>query len=372
MNPDPIKLGDPVPWFDAKTLAGTSHNLGVMAGRWVALYFMRSLNDVQATRVLTDIILSAGRFFNEDHVQFFAVLAEPPPGAEQFAQASHGGLGFMIDYDQVISRAYGALDGPRLVILDPLLRAMRVFTIDASTSSAEICTVLQTLPSIDDSAGVPLTAPALIIPRVFEPEFCAYLIDLYQKNGGTESGFMLDKDGKTMTVVNHKLKQRRDLSVEDMETRRLIRERIVNRVVPVMERFFSYRPTRMDRYLVSCYDAETGGHFARHRDNVNAGAQHRRFAASFNLNRDYDGCDLIFPEFGRRLYRAPEGGAIVFSTGALHQVTPITRGKRYAFVPFFYGEEENLMRKANNARLHEGEGQYVGDRDLLFPAAVPA
>ncbi|HTP92065.1 MAG TPA: hypothetical protein VMJ52_10040 [Xanthobacteraceae bacterium] len=60
--------------------------------------------------------------------------------------------------------------------------------------------------------------------------------------------------------------------------------------------------------------------------NINAGAQHRRFAVTINLNHDYSGCDLVFPEFGSRTYRAPHGGAVVFSCGALHQVTPITRG----------------------------------------------
>ena len=125
----------------------------------------------------------------------------------------------------------------------------------------------------------------------------------------------------------------------------------------------------MDRYLVSCYDAETGGHFTRHRDNVNLGARHRRFAASFNLNDGFEGCELVFPEFGRRLYKPPRGGAIVFSTGALHQVLPITRGKRYAFVPFFYGEDEAHLRMRNNEYLDDGEGLYTGERDKLFPEA---
>ncbi len=121
---------------------------------------------------------------------------------------------------------------------------------------------------------------------------------------------------------------------------------------------------------MSCYDSQIGGHFSRHRDNVNAGARHRRFAVSINLNNDYDGCDLVFPEFGRRRYRAPHGGAVVFSTGALHEVTPITRGKRYAFLPFLYGEEEARQRQSNNALLQDGEAHYIGDRDRLFPGAV--
>jgi predicted 2-oxoglutarate/Fe(II)-dependent dioxygenase YbiX len=142
-----------------------------------------------------------------------------------------------------------------------------------------------------------------------------------------------------------------------------------------VDRFFQFQATRMDRYIVACYDSAIGGHFYRHRDNVNAGAQHRRFAISMNLNSDYDGCDLVFPEFGRRAYRAPCGGAIVFSCGALHQVTPVTRGRRYAFLAFLYGEADAALRETNNAKLHDGEQLYAGISDRLLPddalAATP-
>ena len=63
-------------------------------------------------------------------------------------------------------------------------------------------------------------------------------------------------------------------------------------------------------YTVSCYRSEIGGYFRRHRDNLNAGAEHRRFAVSLNLNSNYEGCDLIFLEFVRRTYRAPAGEAL--------------------------------------------------------------
>ena len=249
-----------------------------------------------------------------------------------------------------------------------MLRLYGDFPLD--TPVEEVRKFMRDLPAVDAAAGVPLCAPALIVPRVLEKSFCDQLIGLYEQDGGTESGFMLDQDGKTSTVVNHYLKSRRDLVLRDPETRDEIRSRVVRRLVPAIERFFQYRPTRMDRYMVSCYSAETGGHFFRHRDNMNAGARHRRFAVSINLNKDYDGCDLIFPEFGRRVYRAPHGGAIVFSTGALHQVTPVTRGKRYAFVPFLYGEEEARLRMANNALLQTGEVHYTGEHDRLFPEAA--
>ena len=163
--------------------------------------------------------------------------------------------------------------------------------------------MLQGLPAVDDSAGVPLTAPVLIVPRVLDFALCDFLVDFYDKLGGKESGFLLDNSGQTATVVDYRLKRRSDLGVVRPEVRDAIRGQIVRRLLPAVERFFQFSATRMDRYIVACYDSAIGGHFYRHRDNVNAGAQHRRFAVTINLNKDYDGCDLTFPEFGSSTYR---------------------------------------------------------------------
>jgi predicted 2-oxoglutarate/Fe(II)-dependent dioxygenase YbiX len=215
-------------------------------------------------------------------------------------------------------------------------------------------------------------APALMVPRVFSFELCDFLIKFYEEQGGVDSGFQLDVSGKTTTVSNHRLKRRSDVPVVAPEVRDLVRGQIVRRLLPEIERYFQFRATRMDRYVIACYDSEVGGHFHRHRDNVNAGAQHRRFAVSINLNSSFEGCDLMFPEFGRKVYRPPEGGALVFSCGALHQVTPVTTGRRYAFLAFLYGEEDVKLREANNARLHAGEMQYTGSEDRLFPEDAPS
>ena len=129
------------------------------------------------------------------------------------------------------------------------------------------------------------------------------------------------------------------------EVRELVRSHIVRRVVPEIERYFQFPATRMDRYVIACYDSAVGGHFHRHRDNVNAGARHRRFALSINLNSGFEGGDLVFPEFGRRTYRPPEGGALLFSCGALHQVTPVTAGRRYAFSPSSMGRKTSASAK---------------------------
>src|SRR6185503_17288459 len=123
------------------------------------------------------------------------------------------------------------------------------------------------------------------------------------------------------------------------------------RLTPAIRHAFQFAATRMERYIVACYEAGSG-HFRPHRDNTTRGTAHRRFAVTINLNAgDYDGGDLRFPEYGARTYRAPTGGAVVFSCSLLHEATPVTRGTRYAFLPFLYDDEAARIREENNPHL---------------------
>ena len=362
-----IILGDPVPWFSAPLIGDGAFNLQVAAGRWIVLSFLGAPAHPKGKDELAGLLRDTD-LFDEDRIVFYGVLTAPPNDPAHYIKLCTPEVGFIADYDKAISRAFGAADMPRTIVLDPMLRAVANIAWDHAGGHVEtVHSVLQSLPEVDDSAGVPLTAPALIVPRVLDFELCDFLVRFYDKLGGKDSGFLLDNDGKTATVVDYRLKRRNDLSIALPELRDTIRGQIVRRLLPAVKRFFQFEATRMDRYIVACYDSAAGGHFYRHRDNVNAGAQHRRFAVTINLNKDYDGCDLVFPEFGRRSYRAPPGGAIVFSCGALHQVTPATRGRRYAFLAFLYGEADAALREKNNAKLVQGEFHYSGLSDRLFP-----
>jgi len=364
-----IVLGDPVPWFSAPLIGDGSFSLSVAAGRWIVLSFLGAPSDPRAEAELTGLFRAAP-LFDEDRIVFHGILAAPPDDPAPYLQRSGPAVSFLADYDGAIARAFGAATVPRTIVLDPMLRAVADIPWDHGAGHAEtVLGVLQTLPAVDDSAGVPLTAPVLIVPRVFDFALCDVLVQFYDKIGGKDSGFLLDVDGKTMRIVDHRLKRRNDLIVAHPQLREAIRSQTVRRLVPAIERFFQFQATRMDRYIVACYDGAVGGHFYRHRDNVNLGAQHRRFAVTVNLNKDYDGCDLVLPEFGGRAYRAPHGGAMVFSCGALHQVTPITRGRRYAFLAFLYGDADAGLREANNASLHQSAAQYAVESDRLFPEA---
>lgn len=364
-------LGDPVPWFSAPVITGGSFDLHVSAGRWVVLSFLGSPENPRAIEEINELVRESADF-SEDHAIIGCVFTGQPDDLAAFAAVSSNKLFFLRDDGGAISRMFGAAEMPRTVVLDPMLRSIADIPWDTPQGHAQtVRSVLRSLPDVDNSAGVPLFAPALTVPRVFSFELCDFLVQFYEQQGGVDSGFQYEIDGKTTTLANWQLKRRKDVPVIVPEVRELIRAQVVQRVLPQIERYFQFQATRMDRYIVACYDSEVGGHFFRHRDNVNAGAQHRRFALSINLNNNFEGGDLTFPEFGRKTYRPSEGGALVFSCGALHQVTPMTKGRRYAFLAFLYGEEDVKKREANNSKLHATEQQYVAGRDRLFPEETP-
>ena len=56
---------------------------------------------------------------------------------------------------------------------------------------------------------------------------------------------------------------------------------------------------------------------------------------SLNLNDDFEGGELVFPEYAAVRVSPPAGAAAVFSCSLLHAVGPVTRGRRYALTTFF-------------------------------------
>jgi predicted 2-oxoglutarate/Fe(II)-dependent dioxygenase YbiX len=111
-------------------------------------------------------------------------------------------------------------------------------------------------------------------------------------------------------------------------------------VLPAVRKAFSFRATRFEGFKIACYDADVGGFFKPHRDNLSPATAHRRFALTLNLNDGYEGGHLRFPEYGQHLYRPPAGSAIVFSGSLLHEALPVTKGRRFVLLSFLFGEED--------------------------------
>ncbi len=337
-------IGQAAPWFTAPTPSNPRFAFSSVAGRYVLLVFLPS--DPVARKAALARIDASKALFDQTNLLAFCVISDP---AAFSAAHDTTGVRWFLDADRQISRGYGAMDEtgveqPKWLILDPTLRVL------ASGTMAETDRIFMTLhglPRPDGHAGVPLHAPVLIVPRVFEPEMCRRLIDFYDQTGGEPSGVMREVGGKTIGVLDD-FKRRSDATIEDLGFRAELLQRIEKRLISQISRSFQFQPSRIERYLVARYDAETGGYFRPHRDNTTSATAHRKFACSINLNaEEFEGGDLRFPEFGSRTYRPPTGGAVVFSCSLLHEATPVTRGQRYAFLPFFYDEAGEQLRQRN-------------------------
>ncbi len=367
-------VGDTAEWFTCASTSNPEYHFDTAAGRYVVLFFFGSAA-LEKSRVALDFITKDLRhLFDDSRMAFFGVSVDPGDAEQNRVQQILPGFRYFWDFDGAVSKLYGALDSAAdtnsgmisysafTLVLDPFLRVMEKIPLnkgDPHQHNMQLKEILEKLPPLNNYAGVPIHAPVLILPRVFEPDLCRTLIDLYKQNGGKESGFMREKDGYTVPVYDHDRKRRKDYNLEkDIANNPVldyIRTRIQRRLIPEIKKVFQFDATRIERYIVSCYEGEVGGFFRAHRDDVMKGTMHRRFAVTLNLNtEEYEGGDLLFPEFGTHTYRAPTGGACVFSCSLLHEATPVTKGTRYAFLPFLYDDAAAKVR-AENAKFLTGD-----------------
>jgi predicted 2-oxoglutarate/Fe(II)-dependent dioxygenase YbiX/peroxiredoxin len=353
--PDPVTLnaGDPAPSFTQRSAANPRYAIDTAAGRYLVLCFFHSITDPRAQQAVA-AALSRDDLFDDTRACFFGISTDPAD--ESRLSNKMPGRRFIWDADLKASTLYGAVHGekkrPIWVVTDPTMRILRCFGFAEQDSQADqVMAYLASLPPPSRYAGIEVQAPILYLPNVFEPALCRHLVGLYDAQGGEESGFMREIDGKTVGLKDRSHKSRRDVTLSDPQLVATLQNRFLRRIVPEIHKAHQFWVTRMERYIVACYDAEEGGHFAPHRDNTTPATAHRRFAVSVNLNDDFDGGEVSFPEYGPRSFKAPAGGAVVFSCSLLHKVSTVTRGRRYAFLPFLYDDEAARIRQANMGSL---------------------
>lgn len=356
--------GDPAPWFTADSTRNLEFRFDTIAGRYIVLCFFGSAANPESRRILDDIEQNRD-YFDAVNVLFCGVSVDPDDQLLNRTPLDGSGVLCFWDFDRNISRRYGALPRngssdeyhPFTIVLDAGLRTLAVFEFGENPEShvPRLLKFLDSLPPIAETRG---HAPILVVPRVFELDFCRELIRLYDEDGGGDSGFMREVNGKTVGIYDHSFKQRRDYVIEEESVRKKAMVRIHDRLLPEIKKSTQFQATRMERYIVCCYDSTTSDHFRAHRDDTSKGTAHRRFAVSIHLNsEEYEGGDVRFPEYGPETYRAPTGGAVVFSCPMLHEVVPVTKGRRFVFLPFLYDDAAAKIREANNCFLGK-EHQY--------------
>lgn len=354
----PLSAGEPAPWFSAANISNRAEMIAFdeLAGRHIVLFFFGSAT----RRDVAEALAALGRrdyLFDSKRALLVGISNDADDFDQARVRSREPGQLFLLDSSGFAAKQYGLADPAKAVvppaipsiafILSPALQIIKIVPLTEPTEFDEqIASVLTERLANPPPAQ---NAPVLIVPRIFDPDFCRQLVELYEAAGGRELG-LIESGGKILERIDTNYRKRLDYYISDGLALQRTKELLERRLLPIVYRAFQFPTTRIERYLVGCYDAERGGYFRPHRDNTAPAVAHRRFALTINLNEGYEGGYLSFPEFADQSFRPPCGDAIVFSCSLLHEVTPVTSGRRYAFISFLYDEQSQRLRDEYSKR----------------------
>jgi predicted 2-oxoglutarate/Fe(II)-dependent dioxygenase YbiX len=226
--------------------------------------------------------------------------------------------------------------------------SMIVLLLNANMKIAYIGASAQDLQRITDALKrmaltrppVPLGAhpPVLLVPLALSAADCGFLVQLWhcldQQHGAAGHS---DVDPKCVRFL-HEYGRVKQYLIEEPRLQQALDAKLARRLMPEISKAFDTRAPQREAWALSCYDAAEGGMLHPHRDCASAETQHRRFTVSVVLNDTYQGGALRFREYGEQTYTLPIGTAMVFSAALLHEVLPITTGRRFALVTHLYGK----------------------------------
>ncbi|MBS1103207.1 2OG-Fe(II) oxygenase [Gluconobacter sp. Dm-62] len=330
-----VETGDPIPPFvqKASTSSGAL-SFDMTGGRRTLLLFFPSSTDP----AINDVLQQLSRYadvLNRKDCLFLGVTLDAADAEHLKTRSGLKSVCFLYDSDRTCHDAFGIAKNapPGWIELDPMMHVLNTHLHSPGLEQLLFPALLQKATASQRDRPVPV----LMLDHVLEPAFCETLIQYHLSHNPQPSPILTsDAAGHPIRTIAPSFKRRLDTPLRDRQIVTDLQNRIIRRVVPEIFRAFRFQATQMDRMLVSSYDATDSGFFDAHRDNTVPSSAHRQFAVSLNLNEGYDGGELIFPEFGQQTFKAPAGGAIVFSCALLHAVQPVTAGRRYACLPFVY------------------------------------
>ena len=274
----------------------------------------------------------------EAGAHLFSISADPMPLVQKIAGQNDPGFFLLSDADKKVASRFGARGKLVGFVFGPDQKVRTVLppgdTPIAERAAAEIAAMETPV-----AFPAPVHPPVLVIPEVFSPSFCKWLIEQFETRGNEPSGTLRMEEGKMVHVTDGETKRRRDHHVVDKDLLEAIGSRIERRVLPEIRNAFHSDIRFVEEFKIVRYDADVGGFFRPHRDNTTLGTAHRRFAMTLNLNtEEYEGGDLQFPEYDRASYQPATGEAAIFSCNMLHEATDVTKGRRYTLLSFMYDE----------------------------------
>ncbi|HEX3365252.1 2OG-Fe(II) oxygenase [Phenylobacterium sp.] len=330
----PFSIGDRAPVVLGATASGRFFSLDAQAGRPVVVASLGELQPEAAARLL-DRLRASAPLFQAAGVDVAPLAPASPAFIGRFATdpAARDDLLYVTTGNGVeLAHVDGVAAG---VLIDRSGRVVDIIALDETTDIAAWLNGCARRIWAEPAQIRASTAPALMIPNIASPELCRALIDHFE-GSVHEAGVMASfKDGGAYAKLDEDKKKRRDTELTpDMPLHAEVVDLLAKRVIPEIKRAFQVDMAFADRILIARYD-DTGGYFKRHRDNAAPHTAFREFAISLNLNtHEYEGGELMFPEYDDHRYNPPAGGAVIFSASLLHEAAPVTKGSRYVLLSF--------------------------------------
>ena len=323
-----LEIGDKAPAFVGATASGRFYSLDAQAGRPALIDALGSLAPDAARRAF-DAMGAALAGCGLD----LAPIAPMSPGVSAaFADPAARETLIIADAGGLESLQ---IDGhPAVIAID---RSGRIVALEPLASPCDVARIARAVAPLVRSgpAGARASAaPLLVIPNILSRARCQAFIDHFEASPH-EAGKMASYDAGAVHKLDEGLKRRRDIElVAGTPMHAEVMDAMARRCAPEIKRAFQKDVGYADRILIARYD-DDGGYFKRHRDNALPHTAFREFAVSINLNtQDYEGGELMFPEFDDAGYSAPAGGAMIFSASLLHEAAPVTKGRRYVILSF--------------------------------------
>lgn len=339
---DPVAVGDPLPWVRVRLHPQGEVNLEQFGGLRTALLFLGTAADPRVKAVVTRLSAEFDGLRRQTRANDFAIVpvfADAGSLEDAAVKAWLERAPLILDPTLALHRTFGVVQGNTIrmtgFVTDPQLIVRQV--IDFSTPDAFAAAIAASVRGLADS-NEPSRAPVLLIPGVLTPDECTGLIAHYESCTPEGSGYMLkDADGKYRLVDDPNRKVRRDVVLEaNTPLFDSVMERLRRRVFLQLRRYYMFEAVALERILLARYSAEEGGHFRKHRDYADIGS-HREFGLTLNLNDDFAGGHLAFPEFPGERQKPAAGTALIYSGAITHQVEPVTAGHRYCLLSFMMG-----------------------------------
>lgn len=330
------EAGDMAPPTHGVTFSNTFYSLEAQAGRPVALIFAGEFEREASQATIRAFAARSGDLAAHE-ADVVTLVDMQSPYAAEFGAGMPEGMSAVFCEESVLAPWGGRGTEPFVVVLDRGSRVVSILFPDDPAACAHAAVAAVAALPVEAARDIALPAPTVIVPHVFSPQLCAELIQHFEASQ-YERGGMASRDasGAMVHKIDESKKRRYDfvLGPRDPYIGRVL-EGVIKRVLPEVRKAFQVDVAHTDRLLIARYD-DDGGYFRRHRDNAAPGVEFRQFALSINLNADYDGGALAFPEYNSHRYRPAPGAGVVFSCSLLHEATPVTRGRRYVLLTFLH------------------------------------